>query len=146
MPLFASTSHPRCQLGLSRWQKQKLQKLSTQELKERNLAWVPKRDAQVQHKGDVSAFIGKRATKVNNRRRFKNKPLDQRFAPITKIFGRYITYIIHMCHQRICYGVHSPAYVVTPHGLALILGLINLIFMDGVMLIYFTHDHWNICC
>ena len=81
LPLFASTSHPRCQLGLSRWQKQKLQKLSTQELKERNLAWVPKRDAQVQHKGDVSAFIGKRATKVNNRRRFKNKPLDQRFAP-----------------------------------------------------------------
>ena len=81
LSLFASTSRPRYPLGLSRWQKQKLQKLSAQELKERNSAWVPKRVAQIQHKGDVSALIGKGATEVNNRRRFKKKPLDQRFAP-----------------------------------------------------------------
>jgi len=64
LSLFASTSRPRYPLGLSRWQKQKLQKLSAQELKERNSAWVPKRVAQIQHKGDVSALIGKGATEV----------------------------------------------------------------------------------
>ena len=31
--------------------------------------------------------------------------------------------------------------VVTPHGLTLILDLISLIFVDGIMLICFTHDH-----
>jgi len=82
LPLFTSTSRPRCPLGLSRWQKQKLLKLSAQELKERNLAWVPKKDAQVQHKGDVSAFIGKRATELNNRRRSKKKSLDQRIRSV----------------------------------------------------------------
>jgi hypothetical protein len=35
----AKPSHP---LGLSNWQKENLQKLSAQELKKRNLAWVSK--------------------------------------------------------------------------------------------------------
>ena len=90
LPLFTSTSRPRCPLGLSRWQKQKLLKLSAQELKERNLAWVPKKDAQVQHKGDVSAFIGKRATELNNRRRSKKKSLDQRIRSVKLSVCKYL--------------------------------------------------------
>jgi hypothetical protein len=34
---------PRCSLGLPKWQEKKLQKLSVEKLKEKGLAWVPKR-------------------------------------------------------------------------------------------------------
>lgn len=81
LPLFTSTSQPRYPLGLSRWQKKKLQNLSAQELKEKNLAWVPKRNSQIENKDDVSTFIAKDSTKVKDRRKFEKKSLGQRFAP-----------------------------------------------------------------
>ena len=42
LPLLQTKSQPGCPLGLSYWQKKKLQKLSAQELEKRNMAWVPK--------------------------------------------------------------------------------------------------------
>ena len=39
-------------LDSSNWQKKKLQKLSAQELKQRNMAWVPKGSIQTQDKDD----------------------------------------------------------------------------------------------
>lgn len=42
LPLLQTKSLPRCPLGLSYWQNNKLQKLSAQELEERNTTWVPK--------------------------------------------------------------------------------------------------------
>ena len=41
LPLLKTESQPRCPLGLSYWQKKKLQKLSAQELRKKNIAWVP---------------------------------------------------------------------------------------------------------
>ena len=49
-------------LGLSYWQKKKLQKLSAQELEKRNMAWVPKGNNQ--NKSYVQGFIARSATKV----------------------------------------------------------------------------------
>ena len=43
LPLVKTESQPRCPLGLSYWQKKKLQNLSAQELKKKNMAWVPKK-------------------------------------------------------------------------------------------------------
>ena len=48
----AKPSHP---LDSSNWQKKKLQKLSAQELKQRNMAWVPKGSIQTQDKDDGPA-------------------------------------------------------------------------------------------
>ena len=53
LPLVETKSQPRCPLGLSYWRKKELQKLSAQELKKKNMAWVPKRINQ--HKHDVHA-------------------------------------------------------------------------------------------
>jgi hypothetical protein len=57
----------RCLLGLPKWQEDKLQKLSAEKLKEKDLGWVPKRSVQAQ-KDDVQASG---ATKAKERRRFK---------------------------------------------------------------------------
>ena len=46
LPLVERKSQSRCSLGLSYWQKKELQKLSAQELEERNMAWVPKGSTQ----------------------------------------------------------------------------------------------------
>ena len=59
----AKPSHP---LGLLNWQKKTLQGLSAQELKKRNLAWVPKGSAKSQDKIDVQA---KDATQLKEKRR-----------------------------------------------------------------------------
>ena len=42
-------------LDSSNWQKKKLQRLSAQELKQRNMAWLPKRSIQTQDKDDGPA-------------------------------------------------------------------------------------------
>ena len=46
LPLLQTKSQPGSPLVLSYWQKKKLQKLSAQELEERNMAWVPKGSIQ----------------------------------------------------------------------------------------------------
>ena len=53
LPLLQTKSQPGCPLGLSYWQKKKLQKLSAQELEKRNMAWVPK--GSIQNKNYVQA-------------------------------------------------------------------------------------------
>ena len=43
LPLVETKSQSMCSLGLSYWQKKELQNLSAQELRQRNMEWVPKR-------------------------------------------------------------------------------------------------------
>ena len=61
-PLLQTKSQPGCPLGLSYWQKKKLQKLSAQEIEERNMAWVPK--GSTQNNNYVQASITRSAAKV----------------------------------------------------------------------------------
>jgi hypothetical protein len=68
---------PICSIGLPKWQENKLQKLSTEKLKEKGLAWVPKGRIQSQ-KNDAQASG---ATKVKERRRFEKQLPSWRFAP-----------------------------------------------------------------
>ena len=46
LPLSKTRSKPRCSLGLSKWQKKKLQNLSAEKLREKGLAWAPKKSVQ----------------------------------------------------------------------------------------------------
>ena len=46
LPLSKTRLKPRCSLGLSKWQKKKLQKLSAEKLSEKGLAWAPKKSVQ----------------------------------------------------------------------------------------------------
>jgi hypothetical protein len=66
LPLAKTESQPSCPLGLSYRQKKKLQKLSAQELEERNMAWVPK--GSTQNKNYVQASITTSATKVKKKK------------------------------------------------------------------------------
>ena len=43
MPLCETEPEPRCPLGLSHWRERKLHRLRAEELKKRNMAWVPKK-------------------------------------------------------------------------------------------------------
>ena len=61
----AKPSHP---FDSSNWQKKKLQRLSAQELKQRNMAWVPKGSIQTQDKDDGPA---KGAMQLKKKRRSK---------------------------------------------------------------------------
>ena len=62
LPLLQTKSQPRRPLGLSYWQKKKLQKLSAQELEKMNMAWIPKESTQ--NMKDVQASIAMSAAKV----------------------------------------------------------------------------------
>jgi hypothetical protein len=67
LPLSKTEIKPMCSIGLPKWQEKKLQKLSAEKLKEKDLAWVPKGSIQAQ-KDDAQASG---ATKAKKRRRFK---------------------------------------------------------------------------
>ncbi|RCV24257.1 hypothetical protein SETIT_5G070600v2 [Setaria italica] len=72
----AKPSHP---LSLSNWQKKKkLQKLSAQELRKRNMAWAPKRSIQIQNKDDAQA---KGAEQLKKKKRYERRSPKMRFAP-----------------------------------------------------------------
>ena len=71
----AKPSHP---FDSSNWQKKKLQRLSAQELKQRNMAWLPKRSIQTQDKDDGPA---KGAMQLKKKRRSKRRSSNTRFAP-----------------------------------------------------------------
>jgi hypothetical protein len=47
LPMHKSEVQPRCPLNLSNWQMKKLQKLSAEKLKEKNMAWVPNQRVQI---------------------------------------------------------------------------------------------------
>jgi hypothetical protein len=70
----AKSSHP---LGLSNWQKKKLQKLSAQELKKKGMAWIPKGSIRT-HTGDDQA---KGATQLKDKKRYERRSSKLRFAP-----------------------------------------------------------------
>ncbi|KAG2590354.1 hypothetical protein PVAP13_5NG272840 [Panicum virgatum] len=55
--LSKTKSQPRSSLGLSNWHKKKLEKLSTCELKKRNMTWVPKGSSQAQSKDGARVKI-----------------------------------------------------------------------------------------
>nr|TKW29622.1 hypothetical protein SEVIR_3G407900v2 [Setaria viridis] len=55
--LSKTEAKPSYPLGLSNWQKKKLQRLSAQELKKKGMAWVPKRNIQSQSKDDDQAKV-----------------------------------------------------------------------------------------
>ena len=88
LPLLQTKSQPGCPLDLSYWQKKKLQKLSAQELEERNMAWVPKGSAQ--NKNYVQASITRSAAKVKNEKSEYEGP--------TNMFGLHIIHILQLCH------------------------------------------------
>ena len=78
LPLVKTESQPRCPLGLSYWQKKKLQNLSAQELKKKNMAWVPKKINR--YKNDVHASVATSTIKVNKENNESNKQLSRRCA------------------------------------------------------------------
>jgi hypothetical protein len=71
----AQPSHP---LSLPNWQMRKLQKLNVEELKAKNMAWVPKQSVQVHGKKDNEM---KGAKEIKGRRAAKDHSPSQRFAP-----------------------------------------------------------------
>jgi len=62
LSLVETKSQLRCSLGLSYWQKEELQNLSAEELRKKNMAWVPK--GSTQNKNYVKASITQHAAKV----------------------------------------------------------------------------------
>ena len=78
LPLVETKSKSRCSLGLSYWQKKELQNLSAQELRKRNMAWVPKRINQ--NKNDVHASIATSTIKMKKENDGSNKQLSRRCA------------------------------------------------------------------
>lgn len=76
---FTRESQPRYPLGLSNWEKKKLQRLSAQELKEKNMAWVPKGSVQTQDNNDGAQVKGATEAKLNKGAR--RKLPSQRFLP-----------------------------------------------------------------
>ncbi|KAE8787367.1 hypothetical protein D1007_38684 [Hordeum vulgare] len=76
-PLNETESQTRCPLDLSYWQKKKLQKLSAQELKMRNMEWVPKGGNQ--KKSDVKDLI---ATNTTKEKKEKNESVVHLFETV----------------------------------------------------------------
>ncbi|OEL24726.1 hypothetical protein BAE44_0014256 [Dichanthelium oligosanthes] len=66
--------------GLSYTQKRWLQRLTAQELKERNMPWVPKGNIHVQNKDGIQKFIAHGATEVKKRKEVKKQLPSQMFA------------------------------------------------------------------
>ena len=77
LSLVQTKSQPGRSLGLSYWQKKKLQKLSAQELEKRNMAWVPKGNNQ--NKSDVQGSIARSATKVKKEKSENYERPSRRF-------------------------------------------------------------------
>ena len=77
LPLLEKESQSRRPLGLSYWQKKKLQKLSARELEKKNMAWIPKKNSQTRN--NVQASILENTTKVKNEKS-SHKRLSRRFS------------------------------------------------------------------
>ena len=75
--MVITESQPRCPLGLSYWQKKKLQKFSAQELRKKNMAWVPKGGNE--KKRDVQASIATNTTKVKKEKDGSEKQLSRKY-------------------------------------------------------------------
>ena len=76
LSLVKTESQPKCPLGLLYWQKKELQNLSAQELRQKNMAWVPNRSNH--NKKDVHASIAISTIKVKKEKNGSNKQLSRR--------------------------------------------------------------------
>jgi hypothetical protein len=65
-------------LGLSNWQRKKLQKLIAQEMRKKDMAWIPKGSIQTQDMGNDQA---KGATQLKEKKRYERRSSKLRFAP-----------------------------------------------------------------
>ena len=92
LPLVETKSQSRCSLGLSYWQKKELQKLSAQELEERNMAWVAK--GSTQNDNYVQASITRSSAKVKKEKSENYEGRSRKF----HIFGLHIIHILQLCH------------------------------------------------
>jgi hypothetical protein len=95
-PLHKTKSQPGCPLGLSYWQERKLKLFSAEELKRRNMAWIPKGNSQ--GKEDVQAPIARRATKMENKNNKAHKQSGRRFSS----------------HRQKLRPAHHPYYSTSP--------------------------------
>ena len=73
LPLVETKSQSRCSHGISYWRKKELQKLSAQELRNKNMAWVPKRNSQ--NKNDLCPSIAPTVKKSEEREGWKRKAI-----------------------------------------------------------------------
>ena len=122
----AKLSHP---LSSSNWQKKKLQKLSAQELTERNMVWVPTESIQTQDNDDGQA---KGAMQLKKKRRSKRQYSNMRFAPNHQNYWQPIICLIYTCHICLCLGIHPQMCLAIPHILILILRChMSLYIMEG---------------
>jgi hypothetical protein len=71
----AKSSHP---LGLSNWQRKKLQKLSAQELKKKGMAWIPKGSIRTH---DMCNDQAKGATHLKENKRYERRSSKLGFVP-----------------------------------------------------------------
>jgi hypothetical protein len=94
---------PRYLLGSSSWQRRQLQKLSAKELKERNMAWVPKGSVQVQKKDGIQV---KGAMEVIEKRKTKRQSPTPRFAPNHQNYQSSYHHILYKCYLCFNLGVH----------------------------------------
>ena len=78
LPLVETKSQPTCPLGLSYWQKKELQNLSAQQLRKKNMAWIPKKTNH--NKNDLHASIAISTIKVKKEKNGSNKQLSRRCA------------------------------------------------------------------
>lgn len=69
----AQLRHP---LGLSNWQVRKLQRLSVKNLKEKNMAWIPKGSMHIRNKDQIQVHGAKETKK---KRRARRELPSQRF-------------------------------------------------------------------
>jgi len=96
VPLSKIDVRSRCLLGSSNWQKKKLQKLSAQELTERNMVWVPTESIQTQDNDDGQA---KGAMQLKKKRRSKRQYSNMRFAPNHQNYwSTHHLFNLHMPH------------------------------------------------
>ena len=77
LSLVETKSQSRCPLVLSYWQKKELQKLSAQELEERNMAWVPK--GSTQNNNYVQASMTRSVAKVKKEKSENYEGPSRRF-------------------------------------------------------------------
>ena len=76
LPKRKQKVQPGFSLGLSSWQKRKLQRLGAEELKKRNMAWIPKESRK--DKNDMQDFLARKTIGIKKEKSEANKKLSRR--------------------------------------------------------------------
>ena len=77
LPKQEQKLQPGCPLGLSRWQERKLQRLCAEELKKKNMSWVPKESCK--DKNDMQDSIANKLTEIKKGKNETNKQVSRMF-------------------------------------------------------------------